>query len=130
MNLSRISLDINFLPCSCPIGLQIVGNNDTNCTCQCHEKINQQVEGCNSNTGAFLRKSQSKAWIFFTNNTNPSGYLVYPNCPFDYCNSLNIFIDLDQLNGADAQCAFNRSSLLCGSCQPEFSLSLCSSHCL
>ena len=133
VNLSKISLDINFRLCSCPIGLQIVGTNDTSCNCECHEKINQYVEECDSNTGAFLRKSQSKAWIAFTNNTNPSGYLVYPNCPFDYCNfSLNLSINLNHLNGTNAQCAFNRSSLLtmCGSCQPGFSLSLGSSHCL
>ena len=130
VNLSKISLDINFLPCSCSLGLQIVGTNETSCNCECHEKIEQYVEECDSNTGAFLRKSQSKAWISFTNNTNPSGYLVYPNCPFDYCNSLNISIDLNQPNGANTQCAFNRSSLLCGSCQPGFSLSLGSSSCL
>ena len=39
-------------------------------------------------------------------------------------------IDLNQPNGADAQCAFNRSALLCGSCQPGLSLSLGSSNCL
>ena len=130
VNLSKISLDINFRLCSCPIGMQIVGINDTSCNCECHEKIDQYVEECDSNTGAFLRKSQSRAWIAFTNNTNPSGYLVYPNCPFDYYNSLNISIDLNQLNGANTQCAFDRSSLLCGSCQPGFSLSLGSSRCL
>ena len=131
VTLSNILLDVKFLPCSCLIGLQIVGNNrETNCTCECHEKIGQYVEECDSHTGAFLRKSQSKAWIAFTNETN-SSYLVYPNCPFDYCNfSLNISINLNQLNGADAQCAFHRSSLLCGSCQPGLSLSLGSSRCL
>ena len=131
VTLSTLSLNIHFLPCSCPIGLQIVQrNHEKSCTCECHEEIIQYVEECDGNTGAFLRKSQSKAWISFTNNTNPSGYLVYPNCPFDYCNfSLSLSIDLNQPNGADDQCAFNRSSLLCGSCQPGLSLSLGSSHC-
>ena len=92
----------------------------------------QYVVECNSSTGAFLRQPLSRAWIAFTtdNNSESSGYLVYPNCPFDYCNSLNISIDLNQPNGADAQCAFDRSSLLCGSCRPGFSLSLGSSRCL
>ena len=131
VNLSKISLDINFLPCNCSIGLQIVEiNRKTSCMCECHGNIRQHIEECDSNTGAFLRKSQSKAWISFTDNINLSGYLVYPNCPFDYCNfSLNLSIDLNQPNGADAQCAFNRSSLLCGSCQQNYSLSLGSSHC-
>ena len=39
-------------------------------------------------------------------------------------------IQLTQENGADSQCAFNRSGLLCGSCQPGLSLSLGSSRCL
>ena len=39
-------------------------------------------------------------------------------------------VDLSEQNGADAQCAFNRSSRLCGSCQPGLSLSLGSSRCL
>ena len=129
VDLSKISLNISFLPCSCPIGLQIQGTNKTNCTCECHKQIDQYVEECDSNTGAFLRKLQSNAWLAFTNMTELSGYLVYPNCPFDYCNTLNISIDLNQPNGADAQCAFNRSSLLCGSCQPGLSLSLGSSRC-
>ena len=130
VDLSKVSLNVSFLPCSCPIGLQIQGTNKTNCTCECHRQINQYVEECDSNTGAFLRKSQSNAWIAFTNTTELSGYLVYPNCPFDYCNTLNISIDLNQLDGADAQCAFNHSSLLCGSCKPDLSLSLGSSRCL
>ena len=131
-DLSKISIDINFLPCSCLIGLQQVEPSDTNCLCECHNDIIQFVDKCNSSTGAFLRKPLSRAWITFTtdNNSESSGYLVYPNCPFDYCNSLNISIDLNQPNGADAQCAFSRSSLLCGSCQPNLSLSLGSSRCL
>ena len=130
--LSKISIDINFLPCSCLIGLQQVEPSDTNCLCECHSDIVQYVDECNSSTGAFLRKPLSRAWIAFTtdNTSESSGYLVYPNCPFDYCNSLNISIDLNQPNGADAQCAFSRSSLLCGSCQPGLSLSLGSSRCL
>ena len=132
VNLSKISIDINFLPCNCLIGLQQVEPSDTNCLCECHNDILQYVDECNSSTGAFLRKPLSRAWIAFTtdNNSESSGYLVYPNCPFDYCNSPNLSIDLNQPNGADAQCAFSRSSLLCGSCQPGLSLSLGSSRCL
>ena len=130
VDLSKISLNVSFLPCSCPIGLQIQGINKTNCICECHKQINQYVEECDSNTGAFIRKPQSNAWLAFINTTEQPGYLVYPNCPFDYCNTFNISIDLNQPNGADAQCAFNHSSLLCGSCQLGLSLSLGSSRCL
>ena len=65
------------------------------------------------------------------NDTNINGYLlIYPNCPFDYCLLTSPPVDLSQPNGADAQCVFNRSSLLCGSCQRGLSLSFGSSRCL
>ena len=108
-----MTLGIHFLPCSCLIGLQPSGKNKTNCTCECHTDIHQYVEQCDPHTGSFVRQSQSKAWISYINDTQPSGYLVYSNCPFDYCKSPGPSIDLNQLNGANVQCAFNRSSLLC-----------------
>ena len=128
--LSRATVEVHFLPCSCPIGLQVTGMNDSNCTCECHRKISLYVEECNSHTGSLVKQPRSRAWISFINDTNLTGYLVYPNCPFDYCLSTSPPIYLNKPNGADAQCAFNRSSLLCGSCQPGLSLSLGSSHCL
>ena len=87
---------------------------------------------CDPYTGSLMKQSQSNVWISYINHTNTStGYLVFPNCPFDYCNPLSVpIIDLNQVNGADMQCAFNRSGLLCGSCQPGLSLSLGSSRCL
>ena len=129
--LSRATVEIHFLPCSCPIGLEILEMNSTNCTCECHSNISRYMEKCDSHTGLLTRQPQIRAWISYINyDTELTGYLVYPNCPFDYCLSTNASIDLSEQNGADAQCAFDRSSLLCGSCQPGLSLSLGSSHCL
>ena len=128
--LSRRSIEIHFLPCRCPIGLQVSGINKTNCTCKCHSDISQYVEMCDGHTGTFVKQPKSRAWISYINDTNVNGYLVFPNCPFDYCLLNSSPADLNQQNGADAQCALNRSSLLCGSCQPGLSLSLGSSRCL
>ena len=128
--LSRAVIQIHFLSCTCPVGLKESGINTTNCTCECNTEISQYVESCDSPTGLLIKQSNSRAWISFTNGTNQTGYLVYPNCPFDYCLTGSPHIYLNQPNGADAQCAFNRSSLLCGSCQPGLSLSLGSSRCL
>ena len=128
--LSRATVEINFLPCSCPIGLQVVGMHFTNCTCECHSDISQYMERCDGHNGSLVKRNESRAWISYINDT---GYLVYPNCPFDYCLSTSpgsTFNLTSQPNGADAQCAFNRSSRLCGSCQPGLSLSLGSSRCL
>ena len=128
--LSSATVEIHFLPCSCPIGLQVSEMNSTNCTCDCHSNISRYMDHCDSHTGLLTKQPQTRAWISYINDNNLTGYLVFPNCPFDYCLSINASIDLNQPNGADAQCAFNRSSLLCGSCQPGLSLSLGSSHCL
>ena len=129
-DLSTRTIEIHFLLCSCPIGFQVSGINKINCTCECHSDIRQLVEQCDSYTGSFVKQPQSSAWISYINDTDVTGYLVYPNCPFDYCLSTSPSVDLNQPNGADAQCAFNRSSWLCGSCQPGLSLSLGSSCCL
>ena len=63
------------------------------------------------------------AWISYINKTlNSSGYLIHDHCPFDYClppnSDLEIKINLNQKNGADAQCAHNRIGTLCGACKP------------
>ena len=129
-DLSTAPLEIDFLPCSCPVGLQVTGTNTTNCTCECHSDISQYVRQCDSHTGSLVKQPQSRAWISYMNDTDLTGYLVYPNCPFDYCLSTSPPLYLNQPNsGTDAQCAFNRSSLLCGSCHPGLSLSLGCSHC-
>ena len=130
--LSSATVKIHFLPCSCPIGLQVSEINSTNCTvtCDCHSNISRYMDHCDSHTGLLTKQPQTRAWISYINDNNLTGYLVYPNCPFDYCLSTSPSVDLSEQNGADAQCAFDRSSLLCGSCQPDHSLSLGSSHCL
>ena len=129
---SSATVEIHFLPCRCPIGLQVSEINSTNCTmsCNCHSNISRYMDHCDSHTGLLTKQPQTRAWISYINDTGLIGYLVYPNCPFDYCLSTNTSIDLSERNGDDAQCAFDRSSLLCGSCQPGLSLSLGSSHCL
>ena len=132
--LSAAKIEINFLPCSCPIGLQVSERNETNCiiSCECHSHIRPYVEQCDSLSGSLVKMPQSRAWIDYINDTED--YLVYPNCPFDYClsNSSDYEVNFNEPNGsgADAQCAFSRSSRLCGSCQSGHSLSLGSSHCL
>ena len=129
-DLSKKTIKIHFLPCTCPIGFQITGKIEISCTCECHSKISQYTEYCDSHTGSFVKQPQSRAWISYINDTNLIGYLVYPNCPFDYCLSTSSPINLNQPNGTDIQCSFNRSSLLCGSCQRGLSLSLGNSRCL
>ena len=83
---------------------------------------------CDAQSESFVGQGQSSVWISYDNIT---GYLVYPNCPYDYCKPLSLLtsINLNYPSGADAQCAFNRSDVLCGSCQPGLSLSIGNSQC-
>ena len=126
-DLSKLVYTLQFLPCECPIGFQLAGSTHTNCSCQCHKNISRYV-ACDYSKESFTREYVSNVWISYN---NLSGYLIYLNCPYDYCKPLNsTSVNLNQPSGADAQCAFNRSNLLCGSCQPGLSLSLGSSLCL
>ena len=127
-DLSKATVAVQFLPCSCPIGFQSSKYDQTNCICECNEDIAKYVK-CDIQTEAFVRTSQANVWISYD---NVSGYFVYPNSPFDYCKPISFQtpVNLNKRRGADAQCAFNRSGLLCGSCQSGLSLSIGSSLCL
>ena len=130
--LSTKTFNIQFLPCTCPIGFQPLElANETNCLCECHVDIAEYVQ-CNSTTESFIR--QSNVWIIEVTLGIDSDavihYFVYDHCPFDYCGPISTPVNLNLPNGVDIQCALNRTGTLCGSCKPGFSLSLGSSLCL
>ena len=133
---SQRVLDIVLRNCTCPIGFQ-PSDIQTDCICICDSRLSPYFtdsdNSCRNYSKALVRSSN--LWIAYINNSlelNSSGYLVFPHCPFDYCVPpyTNIQINLNTANGADAQCANNRSGILCGVCQPGLSLSLGSSHCI
>ena len=129
--LSTLRVEVAFLPCTCPIGFTPSDAVSENfCSCICDSKISSYVTQCNSGTQSFKRAEN--VWISYFNGTNTSGYVVHQYCPFDYCTPPNISnpIDLNQPDGSDAQCALNRTGMLCGGCKPGLSLSLGSSKCL
>ena len=98
--------------------------NYASCQCVCYPEIRPFVIECNSTTQSFRRREN--IWINYVNGY----YVIFRHCPFDYCITSNVSINLNQPNGADAQCAFNRMGMLCGACKPGLSLSLGSSKCL
>ena len=128
--LSTLKVSVTFLPCTCPIGFRPMEEfNSDSCSCICDPQIIPYVTECNSTTQSFRRTDN--VWISYFNSTN-AGLLVHKYCPFDYCTKPNIsrFMNLNQPEGSDAQCALNRTGLLCGACKPGLSLSLGSSKCL
>ena len=128
--LSRISVSLSFDKCICPIGFQPSQMHRSFCSCTCDPHIAQYVENCNSSAKTITRNVN--VWMSYVNYRNYSGYLVHKYCPFDYCVQPNVTeaINLNIENGADAQCALNRTGTLCGACKPGLSLSLGSSRCL
>ena len=133
-SISKNRIDIEFIPCSCPIGFQQKDTENTNCVCICDSVLLPYVSSCNAQEEMVTKSND--AWISYVNQTlNSSGYLIHDHCPFDYClSSLNsdheIKVNLNKKNGADAQCANNHMGILCGACKSGFSLSLGSSHCI
>ena len=123
--LSVRELKVNFTDCTCPIGFIHSDKSLTKCECDCNEALLPYVTNCNS-TNYFLKKN-SNSWITHINYSNIDGYVIHPNCPFDYCNP-DFIINLNLPNGTDSQCDNNRRGVLCGACQENFSLSLGSSH--
>ena len=128
--LSIRKLDIQFLDCICPIGFQR-NSDSTTCVCTCDSKLSPYITNCNFTTSSIIREN-TNSWITYTNDTDPPGYVIHPNCPFDYCQPQTdkVSINLNLPNGADTQCAFNCTGTLCGACQEHLSLSLGSSRCL
>ena len=130
-SMSQGLVRVDFLPCECPVGFQPTENGETNCVCECASELQPYVSDCDQQTEMVTKDSNS--WISYFNHTeNSSGYLIYLHCPFDYCSTSDhgITINLNEEDGADAQCAHNRAGILCGRCRPGFSLSLGSSHCI
>ena len=85
-----------------------------NSSCICHPKLHY---GCNIDTHTVNR--QSPMWINATfSNGSQNGVLVHNHCPFDYCKPESFHLNLED---PDEQCAFNRSGILCGACQNNFS---------
>ena len=133
---SQRRISIKFLKCTCPVGFQPkLEVNNNNCECVCDSKLYPYIAdpNCNPYTKSLIRSGNF--WITYLNDTDTSGdyhYLIYPHCPLDYCYPAipNVLMSLVTANGADAQCANNRTGILCGVCQPGLSLSLGSSHCV
>ena len=130
---STSHITIHFNDCTCSVGFEplYVSELSTRCECDCDSKLSPYITNCNYSTNSVFRM-ETDSWITYIDDTNLSGYVIYANCPFDYCkpSTTIVSINFNILNGADIQCAYNRTGVLCGSCGENLSLSLASSRCL
>ena len=124
--ISKRALTINFLPCDCPIGFQQSQSN-IECICVCDKRLEANIANCSLENETI--EISTNVWIGYSNTANNTGFVIYPTCPFDYCVHKPVNVTLNDPNGADMQCAFNRSEKLCGKCEEDLSLVLGTSRC-
>ena len=125
-----ISISSSLTALACPVGFKPFIDNEIRCECIC-DQLSPFITHCNSTIESVVRVNTNSSFTYI-NDTDPPGYVIHPNCPFDYCLPPvdNVSINLNLPYGADVQCAYNRSGIICGACQEHLSLSLGSSHCL
>ena len=110
---------------SCPLGFQL--HNKTY-SCSCHSTLVENNIQCDIDTQMIHRPSP--VWMqAVISNTNTTGVeiIIHGHCPFDYCKSSDIELNLEE---PDKQCDCYRSGTLCGGCQSHFSEVLGSTRCL
>ena len=114
---SSITVHIKVKPC--PQGFEQNGDK-----CKCDNRLSNHFKGlvCDINADTITTK-EFPTWLRYDEN-----YLkVQANCPLDYCQATSDKIVLEY---PDEQCANNRSGVICGSCQDNYSIGLGGSKCL
>ena len=112
-------IQVNFLPCPVEFELSPEG------ACICSPSLEGYVLGCSIDTVLITRKLSY--WIAIKSQDNSSPlFLTHKHCPFDYCRPGSFDFSLDDAN---MQCTGNRSGIICGACQPGYSMILGSTEC-
>ena len=114
----------------CPLGFLFKASSKT---CSCLQSINSH-SGVQCDYNTFSISKTKHKWLSATfehtgNDNQHHGVIIYNQCPYDYCRT-----DPDPLSFhlefPDAQCAFNRSGVLCGACRKNFSQVFGTSRCI
>ena len=119
---------INFFRQNCTTGLSF---NKITKSCVCNPILSKHGIECDVQTQKIERLSPR--WINATDihltSIESSGVIVHDHCPFDYCIPTDGVAQSLDLLYPDEQCSFNRSGILCGACQTNFSHVLGTSKC-
>ena len=108
----------------CPLGFKKEGDNNYICACIAN------IE-CNITAQTLHRKNPH--WIGYMKDyqNDTTDIIVHKFCPLGYCVDKDLWINATYKNiDQDKQCSHYRTGLLCGSCQPGYSLGFGSSQCL
>ena len=122
LSFTPIFLNINIS--NCPLGFFL---DDRLLTCQCiGALVKNGVNNCTVTNGTGIVYRSGTTWVSHS-ASETDGVLILEYCPYGYCKSDTIGVDLFH---PDSQCAFDHSGILCGGCSPNLSLALGSSQCL
>ena len=80
----------------CPIGFQKANDDARGCDCACNRILETYIVNCNY-TRETITKRGTTAWIAHLTIKNTSGYLIYPQCPLDYCHLPDFTIEIFQM---------------------------------
>ena len=119
-----LTLSVHVLPC--PVGFDLSRGN-SKCVCATAlKKLGIQNCYIDSKSGR-VERIRNNFWI--SKQSNETLILQKSPCPLDYCTSnlLNVTLRDPSLT---VQCDFNRTGIVCGQCQKDFSLALGSLHCI
>ena len=121
-NIQRDPTIVNIRLLPCPPGFSL--SNDPP-SCQCHPFLTRLEIECNISSETVFRVPSvwlSRDW----DESALDQLLLYEYCPLDYCISDEFDYNISQ---RDVLCAFNRAGVLCGQCQPGYSLTLGTNEC-
>ena len=118
---------------NCPLGFQKIERPSFGYHCDCVSLLWRRNIICNITQRTIQR--QDPMWIGYTDyqdgNGNHTSVVFHSTCPKDYCKpgAINITCSNETLD-QDEQCAFNRTGIMCGSCEGNLSAVFGSSNCL
>ena len=117
---------INITLSKCPSGFYL---DSTSMGCKCNPQVCSEAEGDDRATERErgLLYFGEKLWVNAYDDGQVNGIILHYNCPYDYCEASSNGIDL---SNPDTQCAMDHAGILCGKCEPGYSMALGTDRCL
>ena len=125
---NKFTIDIRIK--DCPFAFNLT-DDIKNSSCDCGRLLKSHSDYVYCDIMTQTVKRSPPAWIGIIEKGNSSNSVAFHSfCPFDYCLSskVDLFATSNSLS-QDAQCAFNRTGVLCGSCSDGLSVVFGSTKC-
>ena len=117
-------ITVNVTILECPPGFELSVYEPL---CKCAKRLEQYTNTCSIADSKIERATDHEFWVGYKQDNTSDGLILHPHCPFEYCTSQKKDFTVDD---SDEQCSNNRTGLLCGKCDQNFSLALGTNRCL